>query len=317
MKIKINEKLKPYSLQMDGVLIFLPSTSFFFTIHPTLIVLPDGDSIALNLKGPIRNFQVSMEIESQEIHVFGISIKGFFHYKIIKLVDGFDILTVKDSAFSLPFKKAIKKEHERSIHEKISFGSSKSQDIFLMQRRMDLAELLPFIFMLGGAYNKPSFFIKQVPDGYGDLLNLIRSTFKGFFIPSFNPYLGLDCHLNDDKLSLEYLHELKILIKGFLIQEDVNDLFFSSKFYKDFPFGKATDLSFAKGHLRICLQWSKKKLIKVILRAKESVEIKLHFSREVHSFRVRSSFKEIGHQSANVLSLKLSKDDELYLDRFV
>jgi len=186
MKIKIAERLRPYA-HLPGTYCLLPLSSLRLQIFPTLIRIHAFEDrtaptylgeIALNLRGPVKNFTVQQDLEKGEIKVWGESPQGYFSYRIFSSCEGF--LHVKfEQAFAFkcllncPFDL---KRHENiilnngefevqakdelilktantyiakpQIHERLSLGNHKAQDWEMIKRRMDFGEIFPCWFRL-------------------------------------------------------------------------------------------------------------------------------------------------------------------------
>ncbi len=317
MKIEICGHIKPFSHAQHGIFVILPGTTIAFIIHPSLIEVLGSKSIKLDIEGPLLDFTVALDVERSEIHVYGTSKKGYLHYKIISSENGFELLSLRDRFNQLSFTKNLK--HEKTIFsfEKLHLGINKKQDIDLIQKRMDMKEILPFLFMMGQRYTLDNAWRLPSIKSYKELQELYLLFFKGFFIPSLNDNLGIkNPHFQKD-LPACFLANFKEAIGALFFKETKDSLFILPHLFPEFACGRMTHIKLFDSKLELNMEWSKKKIAKVILKAFAPLKFTLYFPSEVDRFRVRSSLKEIGLTCCNKLECKLDSEQILYLDRFI
>lgn len=317
MKIEISNKFIPFSQRLDGIEVILPKTNDIFIIHPALIIVKDKENIVLPIEGPVNNFTVSLDILRAEIHVYGSTKKGYIHYKIFASEKGYAFETLKDQTSKLPFKKKSSVTRSEPCFEKLSLGIHKKQDVDAMQKRADLKELLPFVFLISQHITKSSSLIHKNPKDYQELIQWYQLSFKSFFIPYLNRYLGIENFFNTQFLPIDYLGDFGQIIRDLFIEEKNENLYILPHLFPEFPCGRMTDIKLFDGKIFLSMEWSKKKIAKVILKTKHTLKLNLHFPSEVDRFRVRSSFKDTGRVMFNKTELVIDGQQILYLDRFI
>ena len=102
MTIEIVQRLHPFS-HLPGVLSLLPKTHLVLQLFPTRVYFfACGVSTALfslswDIQGPVRDFTVELNLEREEIRVFGVGQFGYFRYVFKRQGDGV-ILILEKSA---------------------------------------------------------------------------------------------------------------------------------------------------------------------------------------------------------------------------
>lgn len=194
MHIKIASRYKPYSHSCKTECM-LPGTSLCFQVFPTHISCHDlsvfpikkGAEWELNVRGPVENFTVQLDLEHGSICVWGYALEGYFRYRIQALTTG------EKNAFAFRFEKtppegivlqecqglkaSIWNEQKNVwldslIYQpkdnilffsgqvppsyftpqsdcRLSFGNHKAQEWEHVLRRLDLLEIFPFWVRLG------------------------------------------------------------------------------------------------------------------------------------------------------------------------
>ncbi len=317
MKIEICGQIKPFSHAQHGVAVILPGTTTTFIIHPSLIEVLGGKNIKLDIVGPLLDFTIALDVMQAEIHVYGTSKKGYLHYKIIPSETGFEIVSLRDRFNQLSFNKNLKHDKTCFPFEKLHLGVNKKQDIDLMQKRMDMKEVLPFLFLMGQRYKLDEAWRLPEIKSYKELQELYLLFFKGFFIPSLNDNLGIENPYFQKDITACFLASFKEAISALFIKETKDSLFILPRLLPEFCSGRMTHIKLFDAKLALDMEWSKKKIAKVILKALSPLKFTLYFPSEVDRFRVRSSLKEIGLTCSNKVECKLDSNQILYLDRFI
>lgn len=140
--------------------------------YPTRLIIAPLDrtdpicSCAIRLKGPFKGFTLMQELEKGFVRIYGAAKEGYFSLRL--KAEAFAVtLTVEkspkegilflfeegkrwlDRNQTLDLVPLLEKRVLRSPLEKVHFGCHKKQDWTLVQRRLNLEEILPFWFALG------------------------------------------------------------------------------------------------------------------------------------------------------------------------
>lgn len=328
--------------------------------------------VQLNEIGPVNNFTCKLDLEKGKIEVSCFLLKGFFRYEIeakepssilIKFLKvpkdtsispEITIINQKTSflerdgnKFSLDnFKKIEEKdvlvietssEVKRLLsRERLMLGSHKSQDVEMIKRRGDLAEILPIWFFLSQTINIPKELIQPSKDSLFSqlekavqksekeqipqlLLNIFKTGFSSLFLPSFcnHSYLGLNepCFSNNAISPLNFLSVSYFLIRSLFFREHDQHIEFLPVNPPQFHSGKLLNIETYKKH-KISFEWSKKTVRRVVIEVTNDENFSFKFKSEIKSFRISSldNKKEI-KKSINKSEIFLQKGIYL-LDKF-
>ena len=336
MRIVIAQRLQPFS-HTSGTVTVVPGSSYEVQVFPSLIVLRDlsgplpvlKEEVSVDLKGPVDDFSVSLDLEKGLIHVWGHAQNGYFRYHLRALQDGrIGLFIEKSPENGLHFSSSnlihiYESKSEKPILlswanlDRLSLGNHKAQDWDLVTRRMDLAEILPAWYRLGQLV--PSSFQKiEKTSGTAQLLHLCeesirsRSTlqlvpnFKNAFIACFQGILSprlqdLKHHgfalpessPLDKGSALTLLSKGSELIRSMFIQSKGNQADILPALPPEFHCGRMTQVRWENiGHLD--LEWSKKTLRRLILHAEVTEVVELGFQNQLKRFRLRQSEKDRG-----------------------
>ena len=193
MTIEIVQRLHPFS-HLPGVLSLLPKTHLVLQLFPTRVYFfACGASTALfslswDIQGPVRDFTVELNLEREEIRVFGVGQLGYFRYVFKRQGDGVILILEKSAGpfmcchlsynqtpyrlikgESLFFPNTVHQPMPAVVSERLSLGSHKMQDWDLIKRRMDFKEIFPIWMRLGQI--SPSFSACDISKGNLLLLN--------------------------------------------------------------------------------------------------------------------------------------------------
>lgn len=318
MKIQIRARFRPFS-HTPGTSCIIPRTNAILTAFPTRLEI-DQHEVLLPLKGPVKNFTISQDLERDCVFVFGSAKEGYFKLKITGEKTGFQIEAKKGPIQSVRIPKKIELVDEKNL-ERLSLGSHKAQDWDLVRRRKDLKEILPIFYFL--AQKVP--FAKTATGGTANLLkppkerHNFEEALSAFFDAGFSKLLVP--RLFDDEYQgyvseegkgdpFYLLQEGLKMVRSLFFKSDQNTLFFLPNLPISFDAGRMLNLE-APGIGRVDIEWSKKKLKKVILRASHSKEIILDLQKEIKTFRIDKSSVCKRHSSINII-----KNKTYFLDRF-
>ena len=288
MTIKIAAKLRPFS-HVPGAACVIPGTSAVIEAFPTLLRI-DGREIILNLTGPVKDFTLQQDLERHCVFVFGTAKEGYFRLRI----DGGSIQVEKGPLES----EHIPIQFVPNIpFERLSLGSHKALDWDLMQKRSDLKEILPLLFCLG---QKVPLTPPQKLSGTARLLELpterkqlaeaLESFCKAAFTHMLVPRLIDDQHqglvpeepVTGNRFFL--LQEGAKMIRGLFFRQNERRLALLPNLPISLDAGRMIGLK-APGIGEIDLEWSKKQLRRVILRASTPGEVLFDLPSAIKTFR--------------------------------
>ena len=349
-KIAIKERLVPFSHQA-GVSLLLPKSSYVLSIFPTRVVFKDF-FIDVGLKGLVREFTVEQDLERGRVRVFGIAKEsGYFSFFLERVQEGLllavdrihaDVLEVRRDAwislarkgkhvFSLP-----KEDEIIPSLEKLSLGKSRKLDFDLVQKRLDLSELLPLIYRLsilvpnpgdasGGTLDLVSECEKLLANrekvkAEEKLKELIAISFHGMLLPMLTDERHLGISLSKPSINaspIALLTRLGRLIRSLFLSEDEEGIHILPNLLPSFHAGRLTNAATKWG--TIDLEWTKKELRRLNLHPTSSAPKTLHFPPSLRSCRLRHHPKDRGRRLNLPLHIDSSKIDSsgpLFLDRF-
>jgi hypothetical protein len=323
--IKIAERLRPYS-HTPGTACIIPGTCSEVEAYPTLLKIV-GKEHKLKLTGPVKDFMLEQDLEKNCVRVSGKAKEGFFRLRIHATDAGFDVIGEKGPVKTIHIPFETKFVHKPTF-ERLSLGNHKSQDWDMVQKRCDLKEFLPILFCLGQKIPlippQPltgTARLLELPTDRADLSEALEAFFKAAFTKILIP------RLVDDQHHGLAPHEPAEGNRFFLVQEGakmIRSLFFKQNerriaFLPNLPIpldcGRLVGLQ-APGIGEIDLEWSKKTLRRVIIRASTPGEVILELQKELKSYRVRKTMREKGHRQKGTEPLLLEPGKTYLLDRF-
>lgn len=309
MKLSLHHTIKPFSHQMGQIVLF-PKTSLSVQIFPNLIWIRDLEDktfemkIELDILDFIENFTIEVNYQGAFIRVFGSSKEGFLEYKLTKTEDHLKwclkrfnkeliiwvnqkkhTLTKGQELILIPLKQDV-----APVIEHLYLGVSKQQDMDLMLKRMDLQELLPFVFAFGQRFESTK---KVKPLTLDEIKKILISKTVGFLVPTLKNPLHIQMDLTTD-----FSNETQVLgylyqdMKNRLVQENKNTLSIFFDMFKKFVSGKALNIQFSSGVIHI--EWTKGFLRQVILVLNTERKLNIEFPKNVKSFRLQKDQQVIG-----------------------
>jgi hypothetical protein len=300
MNFKIVTKLRPFS-HTAGARCIIPGTSSEIQAFPTLLKI-DQNEVQLDLTGPVEGFTLQQDLEKNCVFVFGRAQEGYYKLRIEASPSGFWVRSERGKL--LKEDKHLPQEIPfvlKSYFERLSLGSHKAQDWDLVQKRGDLKEILPTLFYLG---QKIPQIAEQPLLGTARLLqmpssrNLLEKALQNFVKAAFSsllvPRLIDDQHQGLVKEEPVFgnrfflLQEATSLIRGLFFRQNERRLALLPSLPISFDCGKFVGLQ-APGIGEINLDWSKKELRLVKIKASTSGEIILDLQKEIKSFRINKA----------------------------
>lgn len=347
MKITVAQRLRPYS-HRPGVSCLLPQTSLRVQVFPALIRFGDIScwpieellELSVGVTGPVVDFTVQQDLEASKIVVWGHAVEGYFRYSIRVGEEGIVLVLDKAPENGLAFGGRVLKAKDKFLlgvdttifnellPGRLSLGSHKKQDWDMIIRRNDLIEILPIWLRLGNGIRKGKI--------SGPLLSSCKSlieerrkeevisVFAKFFMAGFSEmlvprmaddqYQGITDGVVDGE-PLDYLAVGAELIQGLFIQYDKNILDLLPVLPSEFHCGRLVGVEFEELGV-VDIEWSKKMIRKVILRATSEEEIVLRLPRQIKSYRLREGLKDRGKRVSSGSELQTRLRQTYLLDNF-
>lgn len=216
MLISIAERFRPFS-RVPGIACLLPFSKLGLRVYPAYLEIYDLSlpepipkaKFSLPVRGPVNGFTVMQDLEKGYVKVWGESLDGYFRYRIYAsdTVEGFAFAVEKSSdrrlSDALPGAFQGGTLLVSPAVERLSFGIAKKADWTSVDRRLTLAEILPFWFRLGQMIPEviehsegTAGMLSAIENGIEnkDVLNL-PSYFKTLYLGGFDGLLN--CHLDD------------------------------------------------------------------------------------------------------------------------
>ncbi len=316
----------------------LPGSFLRMQIFPTLIRVHDLsdkaprliEEIPLNVKGPVKNFTIMLDLEKGQLCVFGHTATGYMHYRIVANANNpqdFKIFIDKqpeilEKAFSGTFV-----PYAPPVTERLSLGNNKAQDLSLISCRNALEEIIPLWLRLGRLIPYKS----KVPSDSQTLCNFLNGQSSSIFQNLFNTRFdhGFSPRLNDEQhqgiffsksianLSspLTLLTELVPCILNLFIEQNQNAINVLPHLPTEFHSGRLTNLLCAEiGTLDI--EWSKKLIRRMLLLPSKDGKVVFSFQKDIKRFRLRFKESESGRIMHPESEISISTGQQLIFDRF-
>jgi hypothetical protein len=343
MHIEIAERLHPFS-HVPGIVSVLPGSRLSVQVFPALLVLKDlsasrprdGGEVRFSIKGPVRDFTVVQDLERRELVVFGHAQDGYFRYKCAALSEErMALQIIKGNVSVLSHSDAVDLtpvSHFQKDVERLSLGNHKSQDWTAIESRQRLEEILPLWFALGqltpqltsGAYlgtaqlleefraliarkertELASAFHKIWLAGFSGMLvpRLEDCQHQGFALPSVPENAQLS--------PLVLLTEGAGLIRSLFVEQQENEFHFLPALPPEFNSGRMLGIQ-CPPFGNFDLEWSKKTVRRIVLRAASDGELKLKFQPDLKEYRLRG-----GESIKCGSAISIEKGKQYLLDNF-
>ncbi|MEI6242879.1 MAG: hypothetical protein WCP39_05695 [Chlamydiota bacterium] len=353
MEIKIEKREAVFSHQM-GIATVIPRTFWCASIFPTRILFfrrktfldMEKKEFFLDLKGPWKNFTIQQDLEKDRIVVFGES-SSYFRYSVFEKNGSICIhfeKTPKEGIYLPALGRIVLASEEVCLeipedpigdasHEILSLGMHKALDVELMNRRKDLREILPLWFHLGsvvppcvGTTGTSSLFT-DLESSYKEkrkdkvektFFLLWNVAFSGMLVPSLedNLFQGIleKGSVAPDDSPFAILYKGKEWIRSLFFQSHKNRISLLPLRLSPLWCGKMGNLSSEMGLLH--MEWTKKRLRRVIFCAHKDGEIVWDFPSDVESYRVRMNRKDRGRVYLPGDKLTVQKSKTYFLDHF-
>ncbi|NGX32363.1 MAG: hypothetical protein K1060chlam4_00406 [Candidatus Anoxychlamydiales bacterium] len=352
MQIKIKQKFNIISHSI-GAKFLIVNSRYFVQICPGLLHFKDLDSdknfkIFLDFVGPVKNFTISQNLLNGNIKVSFHAADGFLSYKIFNAETAacihFERLPQDEISIKLDKTKKIKVKEILSLPIAISYikkpdellflGIHKKQDLDSINKRENLLEILPFLFLYSQFFKdiqtkkclRKNCIVRELKEkiqnrNREEIEDQFIKVYKAHFSDSFIPRVNDNDFQNiierveeKDANPLHILRKLFYIIKSILIDQKLDEIFLLPAIPVSFHSGKALNINLPIGSFDI--EWSKKLIKKLIFRPKKDVKLKLHFQSKIKEYRLRTSIKQKGKFFKNRDLLSFEKNKTYYLDKF-
>jgi hypothetical protein len=309
--------------------------------------------IALDIEGPVDEFTILQDLEKMQLRIWGHAKNGYFRYHIEFSADhGINIVIEKgtfqlsailgrcdlfsQSYYRVPFK-CLKVDGENSL-ERLSLGNHKAQNTCLMRSRIDFSEILPLWHSLGKVVPFP---VSKSKVGTLSLLKAceqavqqvspesLLSHFRSLFLAGFDDWLsprlidtdfhGIvkdngDDYLEESPLSL--LSEGSRIIRSLFVHQHGEVIKLLPALPKELHCGRFTDIACGDWGM-LSIEWSKKAIKKVILKALKTRRVSMISSKGEQSCRLRTGNKDKGMPYQLGLSVDIVAGQDYWFDNFM
>lgn len=365
MYIKIAERLKPYS-HIPGASTVLPGSSYQIEAFPACLRIYDLTQsfpkllveLLFDLQGPFKDFTLQNDLEKGEIRVWGELSTGLIRYTIrastkdrgvrilfektpengikIRFNETEKLLHAKESLYLLSESIAEAELFSPNTLERLSLGNNKAQDWELINRRLDLTEILPIWHRLGLLVNSKT--LNEETEGTLMLLktcraglelnqpeklaqlwtNLYQASMYQLLVPrllddQFQGFLDKH-HIENQAVSpLILLNQAAAVIRKFFVRFDHSNIHLLPALPPEFHCGRLMDVQIKQG--KLTMEWSKKMMRRLEIVMQEDAEIIFHF-RHATQCRIRRNMNEKGKKVLSGIPIQLEKNTHYFFDNF-
>ncbi|MCE5294910.1 MAG: hypothetical protein LLF94_09915 [Chlamydiales bacterium] len=305
MALTIAQRFRPFS-HVSGTLCLLPRSSLVVQVYVGRIIVSD-EILDITGLGPLKQFCVVQDLEHGFIEVSGFAKAGFVRYKIVPKDKSFAIhfsklpcpVTIGNTTYTETSMVYQKFDQPR---ERLFLGVDKSQDVSMIMRRMNMAEILPYIYWLSQSvtcheyqHQAPSLVNNVQQANRTSVLecftDLITASITSLFVPQlvdsgFHGYTVPVTGLNQSPLAL--LDCMRKMIRALFFTEDNGTIRILPLLPNEFPSGTITDIRTKKGHT-ISIEWTKHTIRRVSILAAVDDELTFEFQKEVREFRCKTA----------------------------
>lgn len=220
--------------------------------------------------------------------------------------------------------------------EKLSLGCHKAQDWEMISRRLDLKEIFPFCLRLASLIKEESeqkltelsvgtlkllqnckelIDKRDITSLYTAFLSLFQAGFHHLLVPRLydNDHQGFQLSqptIENSISPLILLNQTAQLIRSLFIQENAlgREIFILPVLLPEFPSGRFVNI---KGlGLLMDLEWSKKSIRRMVIKALESKAITLHFQKHIKQCRLRKKDKKNYSSERRAEAMGVSIDEK-------
>jgi hypothetical protein len=221
--------------------------------------------------------------------------------------------------------------------DRLSLGNHKAQDWSMVMKRGDLKEVLPIWLRLGQSvpqtkslsYEGTATFLTSCENSLecGNATTYLQSFkalfevgFEGIMVPRLEDelYQGYSIPALSEQYQgtpLILLSEGARLIRSMFIKEIQGGIVILPALPSQFHCGRLIN-TLIKGIGRLDLEWSKKTIRRLILRAESTNSIQLNFSNSINKCRLRQLESDSGNFIPTPASLQIEKGKTYLFDKF-
>lgn len=282
MALTISQRFYPYS-HKSGTLCLLPGTHLACKVFVSRVELYDYskelpsliETLDMSHFGPLDKFLVQQDLEHGKIVVSGFSSEGFIRYPLAY-------------------------QPTLTSRERLFLGVDKSQEWQQVVRRMDMREIVPYLYMLAQSVPDCALEEETGPSLIRDLQDarpseveaaleaLFKAGFSDLLVPRLidTDYHGYKKPIVSvtNKSPLYLLKVLYPLLRSLFIEERDGLLHILPKLPPKWVSGTLTDCTTANGH-KISIEWTKGFIRRVKVTANSCSPIQLAFQKEVKKYR--------------------------------
>lgn len=212
------------------------------------------------------------------------------------------LLKFKEKTVALPVKE---KGDFQKIRTRLSLGVHKKQDWELVKRRRDLTEILPIWHAVSQMI--PELEQADLPE-YSDFLALFEGAFHGILVPHSRDPLHLGVLKEEIQSPLYFLRESQKGIERLFVEKKGEELLILPQLYPSFHAGRILNLQIED--LTLDLEWTKKRLRRMIIRPSKDQTLHLFLFKGLKGFRMN------GKRYTSKEFFKLEADNNYYFDCF-
>jgi|JI9StandDraft_1071089.scaffolds.fasta_scaffold35557_2 hypothetical protein len=314
-----------------GLPMLLPGTSYLVEAFPTLLKISTNDKsyhISFSLTGPIEGFTTLQNQEKDRIEIFGTAKEGFFLFYLQETNGSLRLILrrgvevkgqIDGSPFSLTHKDSLEIARGLSLalkkQERLSFGCHKKLDFSKVENRFELQELLPLLFFLGQKYP----FTKEVLPlkEEGEFKEVLQVYFNHLLVPEVEDkkFLGLTRKpLPKNTSKEEILSSIASSIRALFFKEAEEEIYLLPELWSSLPSGRFIGLETSWGEFAI--DWTKHKLRRLHFTATKDGLLRIHWPKEILSYRLKRHLKEKGVIKESGEKLLVKAGTTYLLDRF-
>ena len=349
MHIEITKRQRPFC-HLPGTYVVLPGSSLRLQVFPAMLIIDDLSgalpepraAISFEMAGPFSEFTVCQDLEKGDVQVWGKSRTGHLRYRIAALAAGEGVMLTLEKKLPAPVALQCAGEWKLSagsllnpgdrcaicpdlsqadslkcfsmpMIDRLSLGSHKAQDVELMRRRMDFAEIFPHWHRLGQVVkhraaatqmgtaallatcqlsiqaNAPEHILSNFKDlfltGFEGILSprLIDTSFQGIALPKLDPQINAS--------PLQLLLQGAELIRSLFIQQEQQHINLLPALPPEFHCGRLLNTACGQEGL-LSLEWTKKSMRRACFHAFRKTSISFSFSTSEKRCRLRRSNKD-------------------------
>lgn len=358
MRIEIAERLHPFA-HCPGMSFVLPNSQLSVQIFPALLRVRDLAhpvpqvlaDVHLDLKGPLTDFTALLDLERQELRVFGESAHGYFRYILkaqglkgmtlsVDKAPQTDISCSSSGIWTVAKTSVPPPAYSPDPLERLSLGSHQKQDWELIRRKGSWHAIFPIWYRLGqliptdpilGKSNGTALLLDECRCAIAahapeKILEKFRTLFLAGFEGVLSPRLvdadfqGLICqgqNLSSEQdlqgSPLTLLVEGAKLIRSLFLKETETAISLLPELPPEFHCGRFLHVKCGRQGV-LNMEWSKKAMRRMTFAALENQKIRFLFSQKM--CRLRTSYQDAGQDYYAGTELEIEAGRSYWFDCF-